>query len=303
MLSKTALTRINKELRMLKVSPLGKEKIYVIPDEDDITLARALIIGPDDTPYENGMYFYEIRFPDNYPFSPLKAKYMTNDGNTRMHPNFYSCGKVCVSIIGTWSGPGWTSCQNITSVLLTFRSLFLENPLWQEPGFADEVSDRNSDYNTLIGYENYRIAILKMFNNTPPGFNCFRDIMREHLVKNQDAIMERCQKNKIIKGVYNSPQIYCFNRNINYLEIYEKLQLLYGVIGSELKDPNQNHQQVISDLVQHLSSHPNISYKDLMNSTKTIMEDQDVNLDNLITIMEIRDLITRNPKNELTLTT
>ena len=115
--------------------------------------------------------------------------------------------------------------------------------------------------------------------------------------------MERCQKNKTIKGVYNSPQIYCFNRNVDYLEIYEKLQLLYGIMGSELKDPSQNHQQVISDLVQHLSSHPNISYKDLLNSTQTIMEDQDVNLDNLITIMEIRDLITRTPKNEIQLAT
>ena len=47
MLSKTALTRINKELRMLKVSPLGQEKIYVIPDEEDITLARALMFLTD----------------------------------------------------------------------------------------------------------------------------------------------------------------------------------------------------------------------------------------------------------------
>ena len=301
MLSKTALTRINKELRMLKISPLVKEGIFVIPDEEDITLARALIIGPDDTPYENGMYFYEIRFPENYPFSPLKAKFMTNDSNTRMHPNFYSCGKVCVSIIGTWSGPGWTSCQNISSVLLTFRSLFLENPLWQEPGFADEISNRNSDYNTLITYENFRIAILKMYNNTPTGFECFGDIMREHLQKNQTKIMERCQKNISIKGNYSSPQIYCFTRNINYKEIHEMLQLMYGKVGSEVKSDSLHYNGVISEILEVINTNKTISYKSLMDNTNKLFENYNFTLDNLLTIMEMRDLITRDAQHQLSL--
>ena len=87
MLSKKALNRITRDIRMLQLCPLVNENIYIVPDEDDITLVRAAIIGPDDTPYENGIYFYEIRFPENYPYSPPKVQFMTNDGNTRMHPN------------------------------------------------------------------------------------------------------------------------------------------------------------------------------------------------------------------------
>ena len=25
----------------------------------------------------------------------------------RFNPNLYNCGKVCLSLLGTWSGPGW----------------------------------------------------------------------------------------------------------------------------------------------------------------------------------------------------
>ena len=43
-------------------------------------------------------------------------------------------GKVCLSILGTWSGPKWTSIMDITTVLLTLQSLLDENPLHHEPG-------------------------------------------------------------------------------------------------------------------------------------------------------------------------
>ena len=32
-------------------------------------------------------------------------------------------GKVCLSILGTWSGPSWTHTMDITIVLLTIQSL------------------------------------------------------------------------------------------------------------------------------------------------------------------------------------
>ena len=245
-------------------------------------------------------YFFEIRFPENYPYSPPKVKFLTNDGNTRMHPNFYSCGKVCVSIIGTWNGPGWTSCQTLSSVLITFRSLFIKNPLWQEPGFSDEKSQRNSDYNKLISYENIRISILKMISKTPNGFEVFNDIVYQHLLQNKDKITQQCINKKSIKGTYNSPQIYSFSRNIDYQKMLEELDLMYN----NLQDVNKNilpkNQEAIDTLVNIIKD-TIIPYKQLLDNFNKLSENEDINFDTIVSIMEMRKIISRNPKGEISL--
>ena len=45
--------------------------------------------------------------------------YLTNDGKTRFNPNLYRNGKVCISLLNTWKGEQWTSCQTIESILLS----------------------------------------------------------------------------------------------------------------------------------------------------------------------------------------
>jgi ubiquitin-protein ligase len=40
----------------------------------------------------------------------------------RLNPNLYHDGKVCLSLLGTWSGPGWVPGQ---STLLQVREGFV----------------------------------------------------------------------------------------------------------------------------------------------------------------------------------
>lgn len=297
MLNKKAINRIKRDVGMLQQVPLINENIFIIPDDEDLTLVRCLIIGPNDTPYENGLYFYEVRFPDNYPYSPPKVKYLTNDGNTRMHPNFYSCGKVCVSIIGTWNGPGWTSCQSLSSVLLTFLSLFIKNPLWQEPGFAEERTQRNRDYNKLIAYENIRIGVIKMMKNTPSGFDAFRDIMQEHLIGKKDVLIDTCKSRFDIKGVVNSPQIYGFSKNIDYPKLLEELEKMYDNLETI------DYSPFIDNIIGNIPEDSQITYKDLMKkiSDHSIFADSEVRIDNVLNILEMRKLIKRSVNGEISL--
>lgn len=115
------------KLRIL--NDIGKAKkeilpgIHVHPDEMDITKFHALIEGPENTPYSAGFFYFLLRFPRDYPMSPPKAKLLTTgNGNVRFNPNLYDCGKVCLSILGTWEGPGWSPCHDICSVLISIQS-------------------------------------------------------------------------------------------------------------------------------------------------------------------------------------
>ena len=50
---------------------------------------------------------------------PAQVQFLTTGGGTvRFNPNLYHCGKVCLSLLGTWSGPSW---QPGISTLLQVR--------------------------------------------------------------------------------------------------------------------------------------------------------------------------------------
>ena len=51
-----------------------ESSVYVRYDPNNIRNIKALIIGPKDTPYENGCYIFDIFIP-HYPNAPLKKTY------------------------------------------------------------------------------------------------------------------------------------------------------------------------------------------------------------------------------------
>lgn len=91
-----------------------------------------MITGPVDTPYEHGLFVFDVRLPQDYPASPPLFHYLSQCSG-RLNPNLYEDGKVCVSLLGTWSGRGsevWTSKSNVLQVLVSIQGkFFLKNAL------------------------------------------------------------------------------------------------------------------------------------------------------------------------------
>jgi ubiquitin-protein ligase len=152
------MKRLLKDVKRIIKNPLTDQGIYYIHDDSDMMKGYAMIVGPSETPYFGGFYFFEFKFPQDYPHSPPKVKYCTNGNNIRFNPNLYSCGKVCISILNTWTGDQWTSCQTISTVLLTLCSLLCPNPLLNEPGVIRSHRDMSS-YNDIIEFSNISIAV------------------------------------------------------------------------------------------------------------------------------------------------
>ena len=107
-----AKKRLRHEVRVVQRGILHKSGIFINVDENDEFIIRALIIGPDDTPYRYGYYFFHLHFSKtNYPFVPPKVTFCTLEKGVRFNPNLYEKGKVCLSIINTWAGEKWTTPQ------------------------------------------------------------------------------------------------------------------------------------------------------------------------------------------------
>ena len=117
-----SLNRINKELNEFKIDP--PSNCSAGPVNDDLYKWEATIIGPEKTPYENGVFKLEINFPNNYPFKPPKIKFITRI----FHPNINRYGNICLDILDKQ----WSPALTINKVLLSISSL-LSDPNADDP--------------------------------------------------------------------------------------------------------------------------------------------------------------------------
>jgi ubiquitin-protein ligase len=216
-------TRLLRDVKSIMKQPLTSHGIYYVHDETDMYKGYAMIIGPSDTPYEDGFFFFKFNFPKDYPFQPPKLKYCTNDGITRFNPNLYRNGKVCVSVLNTWKGEQWTSCQTIRSILMTLVTLFISNPLLNEPGFK-ETNAQCKPYRDCIEYMNYKTAIHGMITQRciPQSFLGFYPIIKKHIEKKRAEICKRLDKN--VKSNLNGKSLVVNVYNMKIVLAYEDLR-------------------------------------------------------------------------------
>ncbi|XP_021251741.1 ubiquitin-conjugating enzyme E2 D3 isoform X1 [Numida meleagris] len=114
-----ALKRINKELSDLARDPPAQ--CSAGPVGDDMFHWQATIMGPNDSPYQGGVFFLTIHFPTDYPFKPPKVAFTTRI----YHPNINSNGSICLDILRSQ----WSPALTISKVLLSICSLLCDpNP-------------------------------------------------------------------------------------------------------------------------------------------------------------------------------
>jgi ubiquitin-protein ligase len=226
--------RLIKDIVDIMKTPLTEHGIFYTHDQNDMFKGYAILIGPEDTPYSYGIYCFNLDFPTNYPYSPPKLTYLTNDGVTRFNPNLYRNGKVCLSILNTWKGEQWTACQTIRSVLLTLITILHNKPLLNEPGI-NESNKSFLPYNRIIEYMNFKTSIIKIIKKKT-GFYGKQNICGESideienficksLEKNKLNILKKCEK--LLKENPKEKEVYCSMYNmtvdINYETLLMKL--------------------------------------------------------------------------------
>lgn len=231
-ISKETTKRLAKDVKQIIKNPLNDNGIYYVHDDVNILKGYALIIGTKDTPYYSGNYFFEFIYPADYPYSPPTVNYYTNGHNIRFHPNLYKSGKVCVSLLNTWSGEQWTSCQTISTILLTLCSLLTKDPLLNEPGVNKDNPDIDN-YNKIIEYYNIDIAICNIVSKNINTYNSFFDkfypIVENNFIKNYDEIVRFIEEKITINEKCKiKTQLYCMMVEVNYKKLLKKIQDIYA---------------------------------------------------------------------------
>lgn len=112
-----AKLRIQREYKKVMESDEVKNsgiKIELV--DDNYHHLKGTFAGPDDSPYKGASFKVDIVIPDNYPFSPPKAKFLTKI----WHPNISSVtGAICLDILKD----KWAAVLTLRTVLLSLQAL------------------------------------------------------------------------------------------------------------------------------------------------------------------------------------
>ena len=82
------IKRIILDIADLQKDPI--DNIHYYANEENIMNGYALIIGPENTPYQYGNYMFSFEFPLEYPFKPPIIKFKT----PILHPNIDKFGNI-----------------------------------------------------------------------------------------------------------------------------------------------------------------------------------------------------------------
>ena len=231
-LTKIKEKRILKEIKEIQQTPIDPDNsiyeaspgCYVCINDEDITNHKIMIIGPEDTPYENGFYMFDYTYNKNHPFEAPFVKYLTTDGTVRFNPNLYTNGKVCLSILGTWQGPGWKSVMNLRSVVLSIQSLLHDFPIINEPGFENtkQTDNISIQYNYYLTYYNYEIAILEILKNIDnQSFSYitnFKEEIKSEFKKNYKILSDNLKSFQITIGEHIVSRVIYFIKKEHHLD-------------------------------------------------------------------------------------
>ncbi|EOA32204.1 hypothetical protein CARUB_v10015461mg [Capsella rubella] len=176
------------------------ETIFVRACESRMNLLRAVIIGPEGTPYHDGLFFFDIQFSNSYPSVPPKVQY--HSGGHRINPNLYCNGYVCLSLLGTWAGTAresWIPTEStILQLLVSIQALILnQKPYFNEPGFAPTMGTQSGEARSETYSEEVFILSLKTMVNSmrkPPKH--FEEFVRSHYFVRAHDIVKACNAYK-----------------------------------------------------------------------------------------------------------
>lgn len=173
------------------------ETIYVRVFEERMDLLQAVVVGAPGTPYHDGLFFFDVCFPPEYPNEPPMVHY--NSGGLRLNPNLYESGKVCLSLLNTWTGTGsemWNpGASTILQVLLSLQALVLnEKPYFNEAGYDQQIGRAEGEKNSVSYNENAFLvtckSMLYLLRKPPKHFEA---LVEEHFGQRAQHILLACK--------------------------------------------------------------------------------------------------------------
>jgi len=252
-LGKIAMKRVMKEMKDSDIQnenvDTSSEGYWIYFDQNDLSKVELLIKGPEDTPYEGGFYHFSCTLPQNYPFSNPSCKYLTTGaGKIRFNPNLYKCGKVCLSILGTWQGPAWSSAMGLRTLCMNLQLVLNEYPVHNEPGYENSKPESITvcSYNKYVRYNVIKHALIDHVNKKTNLPTVFQEVVDTYVQeKGLEYYLDLIEKFKVKSDQKGTGTDRVYNKSdidsivYNWSEMTGDFKVLYDKVYNK-NDENNN---------------------------------------------------------------
>ncbi|EDK47003.1 ubiquitin-conjugating enzyme E2 2 [Lodderomyces elongisporus NRRL YB-4239] len=137
-MSTPAKRRLMRDFKRMQQDP--PSGVLALPLPDNVMKWNAVIIGPLETPFEDGTFRLLLQFDEQYPNKPPLVKFISEI----FHPNVYASGELCLDILQN----RWSPTYDVLSILTSIQSL-LNDPNIQSPANVEAANlyrDHRSQY-------------------------------------------------------------------------------------------------------------------------------------------------------------
>ena len=286
--------------------------IQITHNTNDIYQPISVILGNENTPYQYGFFIIHSKYREQYPFVPIYCKFHSMC-DKRIHPNLYTNGKICLSILGTFTGPEWTPCYNLKNVIISIKSLFVDNPMKCEPGI-NSVDDIKVSYNEIVEYNVIQNYLIKQYQLLVENelYNTFKKLIDEFIINNINKVtkhlLNKC--NKFNNTIYRS-SIYNKNVEINYNKLLEEwkefiqkynfTEYLENILNKQIFNQNIFEEIIIQQINETIVTEQinETMVTEQINVNETIVTEQ---INETIDTEQINETIVTEPVNETLVT-
>ena len=223
---------------------------------------KFLIAGSRGSPYEHGLFEFDLYLPPDYPNKAPQCNIITTgNGKIRFNPNLYNTGKVCLSLLGTWRGEtieNWDpKISNLTQLLISISSIVMNDnigenePGWESLTTSDKGLLENEAYSNIVRLGNIKYAMIEMIKNPPP---CFREVVNNYFLLKGDEIIKDIylwlERNKVAEVQYSG----IANQNMSWC--------------TELKNKGEYEKQINKDVEELTKLIEGLKEKDKLETLK-----------------------------------
>ena len=136
--------RLTNEFKNLQNNPLPNIKAFLI--KDNIYKWLIELIGPDNTPYKGGIFYFALDFPDNYPFIPPNTPlFISKVIHPCIHYNGYLCPYTYDDVTNVWS-----PTNKVANIIEKIYALFVNANFYNNCSKSFNISQFSMD--SLFGF-------------------------------------------------------------------------------------------------------------------------------------------------------
>ncbi|XP_026378478.1 putative ubiquitin-conjugating enzyme E2 38 [Papaver somniferum] len=247
-LNQTSLDRHNRIMQEWKLLKKGlPDSIYVRVHEQRTDFLEALIVGGAGTPYSDGLFYFHIIFPSNYPLAPPTLHFKTTyycDGLGVDFLKYNDCEGIYIRDIKgleKWNSKDSSILEILVSIRLSFHieKPYFRNHNMNDRGLLEAIEkgykfDESYDFDEMV-FKRKCGTVLATLKKPP---KVFEEFVAQHFRDRAEAILIACQPYYRVR--YGDRPIYetkfCRKYRESMANTYVKLLKAFIKNGSSVDD-------------------------------------------------------------------